>query len=212
MTCLRAAAWAAALCLFSVQACAGSLEAYVATPAGKAVEDVAVVLEPLVGTAPERPAAATIEQQGREFIPFVTIVQTGAAIDFPNRDPVKHHVYSFSRAKPFELKLYAGKPAKPLIFDKPGEVALGCNIHDWMEAYVLVVDTPYFAKTAANGRARVEHVPPGKYRLKLWHPLQRKETPQREIEIGTAPGKLDLVIDVLSRPAKPRPQLESDTY
>lgn len=208
----HAAAWAVVLLLFVSPAKAGSLEAHVTTPAGKAVEDVAVVLEPLAAAAPERPAAATIEQQGREFIPFVTIVQTGAAIDFPNRDPVKHHVYSFSRAKPFELKLYAGKPAKPLVFDKPGEVALGCNIHDWMEAYVLVVDTPYFAKTAANGRARVDNLPPGKYRLKLWHPLQKKEVPPREIEIGAAAGKLELGMDVLPRLAKPRPPLEADTY
>jgi len=171
-----------------------------------------VVLEAVAGVVPERPAAATIEQQGREFIPFVTIVQSGAAIEFPNRDPVKHHVYSFSRAKTFELKLYAGKPAKPLIFDKPGEVALGCNIHDWMEAYVLVVNTPYFAKTAANGRAVVDNVPPGRYRLKLWHPLQKKEVPQREIEIGAAPGKLELVIDVAARRVKPRPPLETDAY
>lgn len=203
---------AAALVIFSAQVNAASLDAHVTNPAGKAVEDSAVVLEPVTGAVPKRPAAATIAQQGREFVPFVTIVQAGAAIEFPNRDPVKHHVYSFSRAKPFELKLYAGKPAKPLVFDKPGEVALGCNIHDWMEAYVLVVDTPYFAKTTANGRAIVDNVPTGRYRLRLWHPLQKKEAPQREIEVGEIPVKLELVIDVAPRLVKPRPPLESDSY
>lgn len=206
------AGWATALFAFAVPVNAASLEAHVVTPAGKAVEDVAVVLEPVTGGVPERPAAATIEQKGREFIPFVTIVQTGTAIDFPNRDPVKHHVYSFSQAKPFELKLYAGKPAKPLIFDKQGEVALGCNIHDWMEAYVLVVNTPYFAKTGADGQAVVDKVPPGRYRLKLWHPQQKKEVVQREVEVGAISDKLELVIDVAPRRAKPRPPLETDVY
>jgi plastocyanin len=206
------AAWTAALLVVAGQVHAGSLDARVSTPAGKAVEDTAVVLEPVSDVLPETPAAATIAQQGREFIPFVTIVQAGAAIEFPNRDPFKHHVYSFSRAKPFELKLYAGKPAKPLMFDKPGEVALGCNIHDWMEAYVLVVKTPYFAKTAANGRATVANVPPGRYRLKLWHPLQRKEVPPREIEIGANQTRLRLVIEVAPRLVKPKPPLEADSY
>ena len=91
-------------------------------------------------------------------------------------------------------------------------MALGCNIHDWMEAYVLVVNTPYFAKTTANGRAMVDNVPPGRYRLKLWHPLQKKEALQREIEVGAAQGKVELVIDVAARRVKPRPPLETDTY
>ncbi|MDP2829867.1 MAG: methylamine utilization protein [Sulfuricellaceae bacterium] len=204
--------WAAALFLLSSQVNAGSLEARVANSAGKAIEDAALVLEPVSGVVPERPAAATIEQQGREFMPFVTIVQTGAAIDFPNRDSVKHHVYSFSKAKTFELKLYAGQPAKPQIFDQAGEVALGCNIHDWMEAYVLVVNTPYFAKTVASGRATIGKVPPGRYNLKVWHPLQKKDVPQREIEIGATSDKLDLVIEVTPRIAKSRPMFESNSY
>lgn len=206
------AAWTAALLVVAGQVNAGSLDARVSTPAGKAVEDTAVVLEPVSDVLPGSPAAATIAQQDREFIPFLTIVQAGAAIEFPNRDPFKHHVYSFSRAKPFELKLYAGKPAKPLIFDKPGEVALGCNIHDWMEAYVLVVNTPYFAKTAVNGHAIVDNVPPGRYRLKLWHPLQKKEAPLLEVEIGATPARLGLVIEVAPRLAKPKPPLEPDMY
>jgi plastocyanin len=206
------ARWATALFLFSGHVSAGSFEAQVSSPSGKAVEYSAIVLEPVSTLPPTHPAAATIKQQGREFIPFVTIVQTGAAIDFPNLDPVKHHVYSFSRAKPFELKLYAGKPAKPLIFDKPGEVALGCNIHDWMEAYVLVVNTPYFAPTDKNGRAIIDNLPPGRYRLRLWHPLQKQEVPQREIEIGQEPNKLKLLIDITPHIAKPKPPLDEDSY
>lgn len=171
-----------------------------------------MVVEPVAAPAPRYRSTATIEQRNREFVPYVTIVQTGTAIEFPNRDPFKHHVYSFSAAKNFEIKLYAGKPAQPVVFDKPGEVALGCNIHDWMEAYILVVDSPYFAKTGSKGRALIANVPPGRYRLRLWHPREKVELPLREISVGAAPTKLDLVLDVALRIVKPKPPVESDHY
>ena len=191
---------------------AGSLEAIVATAAGTPVEDSAVVVEPIARTVARQPSTATIEQRDRELVPYVTIVQTGTAMDFPNRDPFKHHLYSFSPVKRFEIKLYAGKPAQPVVFDKPGEVALGCNIHDWMEAYVLVVDSPYFAKTDRNGRAFITNIPPGQYRLRLWHPRQKIEPSLREIEIGVAPTKLNLALDVAPRVAKQKPPVEADNY
>ena len=203
----------AALAVTCLAAQAGSLEARVTTPVGAPLEDAAVVLEPLSGaTLAERPPAAAIEQRNREYAPYLTIVQTGTAVDFPNRDPFKHHVYSFSPAKVFEIKLYAGKPAKPVMFDKPGEVALGCNIHDWMEAYVLVVDTRYFAKTGINGQAFVTNVPAGRYRLLFWHPRQKTALPPREIEIGAAPVKLELAMNAAPRLIKPRPPVDADGY
>lgn len=183
-----------------------------ATPSGTPVADAAVVVEPLSGAVPGKRAMAAIEQRDRELNPYVTIVQEGTAIEFPNRDPFKHHLYSFSPAKRFEIKLYAGKPVQPIVFDKSGEVALGCNIHDWMEAYVLVVDSPYFAKTGSNGRALIANVPPGRYRLRLWHPRQKKELPLREIEIGTAATKLDSVMDVAPRIVKAKPPVDPSQY
>lgn len=209
---------ASAVWLMAALAClpaqAGSLEAHVATSAGKPLEDAAVVLEALSGVAlSAHPPPAAIEQIGREFVPYLTIVQTGTITEFPNRDPFKHHVYSFSPAKVFEIKLYAGKHAQPVTFDKPGEVALGCNVHDWMEAYVLVVDSRYFAKSGANGQALVANVPAGRYRLVLWHPRQKAAFPPREIEIGAAPAKLELVMNVAPRLVKTRPPFEStDAY
>lgn len=200
------------LLIFCGQVFAGNLEAHVATSTGAAVEDAAVVVEPIARIVPKHHATATIEQRDRELVPYVTIVETGTAIEFPNRDPFKHHLYSFSPAKTFEIKLYAGKPAQPVIFDKPGEVALGCNIHDWMEAYVLVVDSPYFAKTSSNGRAFIKNIPPGKYRLRLWHPRQKDALPLHEITIGIAPVKLDLVLDVMPRIVKPKPPIDADHY
>lgn len=205
-------AWLAAFLFFGPHALAASFEATVLTPAGQPVEDAAVILEPAAGAAPKRPRTATIEQRDREFIPYVTIVQTGTMVEFPNRDPLKHHLYSFSPAKLFEIKLYAGKPMQPVLFDKPGEVALGCNIHDWMEAYVLVVNSPYFAKTDRHGNALIRNVPAGHYRLRLWHPRQKAEGPRRAIEVGAAPARLDLAVDVAPRASKPKPPLESAGY
>jgi plastocyanin len=136
---------------------------------GAPLADAVVYAMPRPGPAPARKPAAQIEQIDKTFVPLVTVVQTGTAVQFPNRDAIRHHVYSFSPAKPFELKLYSGTPAAPVVFDKAGEVVLGCNIHDQMIAYVLVVDTPWFAKTGADGRARIEALPAGDYELRVWH-------------------------------------------
>ena len=83
---------------------------------------------------------------------------------------MRHHVYSFSPAKKFELKLYTGTPSNPVLFDRPGVAVLGCNIHDQMVGWIVVVDTPYYARTpAAPGRAQIDNVPPGTYALRTWH-------------------------------------------
>jgi hypothetical protein len=98
------------------------------------------------------------------------VVPVGAVMSFPNSDKVRHQVYSFSPAKKFELPLYAGREAAPVTFDKPGVVVLGCNIHDWMIGYVYVSDSPYFAKTVADGSATLNDLPPGDYQVRIWHP------------------------------------------
>lgn len=191
---------------------AASLTVRVRTPAGTPVEDTAVVLDPVSGTPPRSRRSATIEQRDRDFVPYLTIIQKGTAIDFPNRDPFKHHVYSFSPAKVFEIKLYAGKPANPVIFDQTGVVALGCNIHDWMEAYALVVDTPWFAKTGADGVARIDRVPAGTYRLRLWHPRQKAAAADVGVELRGATRHLDLALDVAPRVIVPKPPLDAGGY
>jgi len=208
----RALASGCALAL-SANAGAAGFEAVVRTPAGNPAEDVAIVLDPLSGKAPSAKKMATIEQRDREFVPYLTIVQKGTAVDFPNRDKLKHHVYSFSPAKTFELKLYSGKPAAPVLFDKSGEVALGCNIHDWMEAHVLVVETPWFAKTGADGAARIERVPAGAYQLRLWHPRQKAAAAPLRIEISASPKKpVELVLEVAPRMARSKPPADPGSY
>lgn len=149
---------------------AAALTVQVQDTGGQALQDAVVYAEPVSGPpVPRQQKLAEIEQKGRKFIPSVTVIQTGSSIAFPNNDTVRHHVYSFSPAKVFDLKLYTGQPENPVSFDKPGTVVIGCNIHDQMIAYIHVVPTPYFAKTDASGKARIEGLAAGRYQLKAWH-------------------------------------------
>jgi plastocyanin len=153
----------------STPALAASLSVQLLDAKGKPVEDAAVFAEPAAGPAPAlRARKIDIEQRDRQFHPLVTVVQTGSSVNFPNNDSVRHHVYSFSKAKLFELKLYAGVPPAPVVFDKPGTIVLGCNIHDKMVAYIRVVDTPWFGKTDKDGKVKIDGVPDGAYKLKTW--------------------------------------------
>jgi plastocyanin len=160
-------------CLLSLAASgagATGIAVQVQDASGKVLPDTVIYVEPEGGAAPGgKVAAAEIEQKGLKFMPLVTVVQTGAKINFPNNDKVRHHIYSFSPAHKFDQKLYSGQSASPQVFDKAGTVVLGCNIHDKMLAYVKVVDTPWFAKTDGAGAARIELPAAGKYVVKAWH-------------------------------------------
>lgn len=153
----------------SLQASAADITVSVTDIAGSALANAVVYAEPVGKAAPKTNATTMIEQKNKQFIPLVSVVQTGSNISFPNRDLVRHHVYSFSPAKTFELKLYSGIPANPILFDKAGTVVLGCNIHDTMLAYIHIVDTPYFAKTDDSGKAKLADLPAGQYQLKVWY-------------------------------------------
>ena len=139
---------------------------------GRPVADAVLVAVPVDGNMrlPQRPRDGSIDQVGKEFFPRVTVVPVGASVTFPNHDDVRHQVYSFSPAKRFELPLYAGVPAQPVVFDKPGVVVLGCNIHDWMVGYVYVSESPFFAKTGKDGKAVLAELPARAYVLRVWHP------------------------------------------
>lgn len=152
---------------------------------GKPVSDVAVVLTPLTAVTTPAQTAAIVDQVQKQFTPYVSVVQVGSKISFPNKDNIRHHVYSFSPAKPFELKLYSGTPSQPMVFDKTGTVVLGCNIHDWMLAYVLVVDTPYFAVSDNNGNATVNNLVSTRYRVHIWHPDQINAIADEEIDFSS---------------------------
>ena len=140
---------------------------------GQPVADAIVALYPLDAPVPPatRVPAVEIEQRDLQFSPFVTPLRTGSSAVLPNHEKkVEHHVYSSSPAKPFEFPLYKPGTAETVVFDHPGLVVLGCNIHDSMLAYVAVLETPWFAKTAADGIATIAADPPGRYRAEVWHP------------------------------------------
>jgi hypothetical protein len=161
--------------LASVQVNAGEVAVIVTDNFNAPLANAVVYAEPIGKTVPKPTSSGMVEQKNKQFIPLVTVVQSGSNINFPNRDLVRHHVYSFSPAKTFELKLYSGIPANPVLFDKAGTVVLGCNIHDTMLAYIHIVDTPYFAKTDDNGKVKLNDLPAGQYQLKVWYYATTKE-------------------------------------
>jgi len=143
---------------------------------GAPLADVVVALVPKVAVASRTAtssaatsssAPAIMDQINLHFVPKVLTVSTNTWVQFPNRDDVRHQVYSFSPAKKFELRLYHGKAASPVQFDKPGKVVLGCNIHDSMLGYIYVVDTPYFAQSDSAGTLLLQ-APAGDYELQIF--------------------------------------------
>lgn len=149
---------------------AANLQVTVLDEAGKPLPQAVVFLESPAAARDVKPMPGVeMAQVDRQFVPDVLAVTRGTQVTFPNKDKVRHHVYSFSPNKRFEIKLYAGTPANPVLFDKAGVAVLGCNIHDEMIGWVVVVDTPHVATTGGNGQAGLKGVPDGDYRLMVWH-------------------------------------------
>jgi len=149
---------------------AATLQVTVRDEQGRPLPEAVVFLEsPEAARAAKPLPGGEMAQKDKTFVPDTLVVTRGTAVQFPNRDTVRHHVYSFSPAKRFELKLYIGTPANPVSFDQAGVVVLGCNIHDEMIGWILVVDTPYFGRSTGNGQVRLNDVPEGSYRLRVWH-------------------------------------------
>ena len=171
----------------SLPAGAGEFHAVIRDQAGQQVEDAVITATPAHGkkTPLFKKGPEEIDQVDKDFIPHVKVVYVNSQVYFPNRDNVRHHVYSFSPAKKFELPLYSGVPASPVVFDKVGVVVLGCNIHDWMLGYIYVADTPYFAKSTKDGTAVIDGLPAGEYLVRVWQPRMddAEETTTRKVTI-----------------------------
>lgn len=151
----------------------------ITTPENEILPGTVVAFEPLQpGKTEARVMSGVMEQKDRHFAPHILAVQRGTKVTFPNLDDIKHHVYSFSDAKIFELQLYKGQQATPVEFDKYGIVELGCNVHDWMLGYIYVVDTPWFTQTTEQNNVTIE-LPDGDYRLKIWHSRFKERDAQK---------------------------------
>ncbi len=142
-------------------------------------------------SAAQAGARADMGQRDKAFSPTLLVVQTGTAVHFPNFDTVRHHVYSFSPTRTFEIKLYAGTPAAPITFDKVGTATLGCNIHDRMLGYIHVVDTPHFGVTDAQGQLTLD-LPPGDHRARVWSPAMTEASPGIEVALRAGAGPISL--------------------
>jgi len=170
-------------------AMAADLTVMVSNPSGKPVAFAVVTYVPASGAAIPPAVKAkpyTMAQQNVQFAPYVLAVPAGATVAFPNTDRVNHHVYSFSPVQPFQFPLYGRGKSRTMKFDRPGTVALGCNIHDSMSAYVRVVDTPYFATTGADGRVNLS-VPEGAGSVTVWQPTL--EGPEHQAAKNITVGK-----------------------
>ncbi len=183
-----------ALALSPLAAAAVPVTLQLRAPNGQPVAGAAVAVELRGRGSKTSSAKAEIGQRDRQFTPQLLIVQTGTAVNFPNFDTVRHHVYSFSPIKVIDIKLYSGTPAEPVVFDKPGVATLGCNIHDRMSAHVVVVDTPLFARTDDKGQASFD-LPPGEHGVKAWHAGQKSPTLQRlKLDVPAAGGPVVLTL------------------
>lgn len=192
-------------------AAAATLAISVQLADGKPLADAVVTVQPVGGKLPApAPIKAAMDQMNRMFVPEVLVVPVGSAVSFPNSDSVSHQIYSFSPAKRFQLPLYRGKPYPPVVFDHPGIVILGCNIHDWMIAYIDVTDAPFYGTTDAQG-AWSTQLPAGHYQISVWHPRMREQAPTlvREVTIDNA-DRATLTLQ-LTKPLRPAP-MEGESY
>jgi len=184
---------------------AASLTGRVVDAAGEPLADAVVfVAEMPAGVEPPPPPAAVMDQVQKQFVPRVLPVVVGAQVTFPNHDQIHHHVYSFSRTKTFELPLYKGEDAPPVTFDRLGAARIGCNIHDWMEAVVLVVPTPYFAVTDASGLFVLRDLPPGTYGVLAWHERQKGDPGRTRARVEVGPETPPVTFEVDAAPPRPR--------
>lgn len=142
---------------------------------GQPIAEAVVVAVPHGAKPAIEPTTVIVNQVDKEFVEYIQPVVVGSSVSFPNKDNIRHHVYSFSPAKVFELPLYSGTPANPVVFDKPGVVVIGCNIHDWMLGFIYVAETPYFGKTSSEGSLQLSHLPPGEYTVRIWHPRMAEQ-------------------------------------
>lgn len=192
----------------SAAAFAAPLAVRIVDSAGKPVRDAVVTFYPQgAARAPHATGRYVVAQRNLQFHPYVSIVPVGADVSFPNFDPTKHHVYSFSPAKRFELKLFAKDQSRTVRFDKSGVVALGCNIHDQMSAFIIVTDSEWTSRTDAQGVAIFSDAPAGPGRVSVWHANLRAPGGVLQQTIGASQRAVRLAVRL--RPA-PAPMIMSD--
>jgi len=171
----------------SVQACTKEdptcVQVRVNNVKNQPLANMVVYLEPLENQAvPQQNKTVEISQHSKSFIPYISVSQKSAKVNFVNKDDITHHIYSADSENKFSFKIRSGETDSSAHFNHAAEIAMGCNIHDWMSGYLLVVNTPYFAKTDLQGVASFTLNELGKYRVVVWHPQMRAKNNRMIIE------------------------------
>jgi plastocyanin len=158
---------------------------------GSDVRQAIVYFEPAATSATSPPLRAgkpfEMVTRGKELVPRVLAVPRGGRVRFPNDDPILHNVFSVSPGNAFDLGLYKKGPGKEKAFESPGLVRVYCNVHPSMVAYILVVDTPYFATPAEDGTFVLTGLPKGGGKLTVWHEQTEPWTVSVQLPAGPAP-------------------------
>ena len=173
---------------------------------GKPIAHAVVFVQEPASLQPAAPASpAIMDQFNKTFVPEMLPIAVGTQVRFPNRDQIRHHVYSFSRPKRFELPLYKGEDAPPVLFDKPGVVKIGCNIHDWMSAIILVLPNDRFAVTKDDGTFSLPGLDSGQYTITAWHAQSRDKTEDVAQKVAIVDHDPQLTFKLSLAPARTRP-------
>jgi plastocyanin len=213
VTCITFALLAAAL-----PSAAAEISVTVVDREGRGIEEAVVTATSAGGKVlpVSVPRAAVMDQRDRAFVPRVLAVSVGSQVEFPNNDSVSHQVYSFSAAKRFQLALYKGETHPPVMFDQPGLVVLGCNIHDSMVGYIYVTPAPYFGTTDASGILKLKDLPKDEYQIVVWSPYiaDPPASLSRSVRVeadGAANERIQLTQPLRARP-EPRPRRRDWDY
>ena len=169
--------------------CAGELTVRVVDTQARVVNDAVVTLSVEAPTTAIAPTSTIhyVDQRDETFVPYVQVLRPGDRVVFRNSDHTRHHAYSFSPVKTFEFMLRPGESSPALALEKTGIVAIGCNIHDHMIAYLVVSGER--AQVTTQGRAQFDQLPAGRYTVHVWHPqLRPGHAPPDAVAIVAAAG------------------------
>ena len=176
-------------------------------PDGEGLAQAVVFVQELPDgvSVPSFAAMAQMDQINEQFSPSVLPIPVGTQVTFPNKDQIHHHVYSFSRAKRFEIPLYRGEDVPPVLFDKPGVVKVGCNIHDWMSGVILVVPTPFYAMTQEDGSFTLHDLPAATYPIVSWHERSKTKVDEtlQQVKIDTDPRNVTFSLVLKASRSRP---------